>query len=373
MKRLMIQFMGILLLTVMVVPGLLAQQADQNENGTALVLSNGETLTQNADTDKLLKQIISIQLEGASLEEALEVVSRQADLKLMYSKSALPENTTITLQKSSLTLYDALWKILEDTGLRFGISQNGQLVILKQEEAAKEIILETVSGTVTDAQTGETLPGVNVLVKGTTTGTSSDSEGGFELNVPSLQDTLVFSFIGYQTQEVTINGRTSIDVELQSQAVSGEELVVIGYSQRQRGEITGSVANVSGESVARSPVNNITQSIQGKIAGVIVNDRGGEPGDNNAEFLIRGQATLGNNDPLIVIDGVPREEESFANLSPNDIESISVLKDASAAIYGSRAANGVILVSTKRGSQANQLLLSIRVMGWRRLLSIPKL
>ncbi|HLR31976.1 MAG TPA: SusC/RagA family TonB-linked outer membrane protein, partial [Fodinibius sp.] len=207
----------------------------------------------------------------------------------------------------------------------------------------------TVSGVVTTAGTGETLPGVNITVKGTTIGTSTDRNGKYELTPPSLADTLLFSFIGFQTREVPIDGRTDINVTLQSQALAGEEVVVVGYSQKSRGEITGSVADISSMEIAETSTNNITQAIQGKMPGVIVNSRGGGPGNNNAEILIRGQSTMGDNAPLIVIDGIPRSKNDFAHLSPNAIESISVLKDASAAIYGARAANGVILITTKKG------------------------
>lgn len=215
---------------------------------------------------------------------------------------------------------------------------------------------QTVTGTVVDASTSETLPGVNILVQGTTTGTSTDAEGAFSLDVPSLQDTLIFTFVGYQTQEVPINGRTEIDVSLQLSTIAGEEVVVIGYGTQRSENLTGSVSSVSTEEMAEIPVPTVTHALQGMAPGMQVLDGGDMPGHNQVDVLVRGQGTLGRGGdtgsaeasrPLVLIDGL---EGNLSNVDMEDVESISVLKDAaSAAIYGSRAANGVILVTTKRG------------------------
>jgi len=205
-----------------------------------------------------------------------------------------------------------------------------------------------VAGIVTDGSTNSSLPGVNISVKGTTIGTSTGSEGDYSLTVPSLRDTLVFSFIGYQTRELPINGRTEINIQLLQQTVAGEELVVVGYGTQKKTTLTGSVSDIEGTTLEKSPSISLTNTFSGKLPGLVAQNRSGEPGENFANLLIRGRSTLGNNDPLIVIDGVPGRE-GLNNINPNDVASISVLKDASAAIYGARAANGVILVTTKRG------------------------
>jgi TonB-dependent starch-binding outer membrane protein SusC len=204
----------------------------------------------------------------------------------------------------------------------------------------------TIQGKVTDEK-DTALPGVTVLLKGTTNGTATGADGSFALPVPSGNGTLVVSFIGYTTQEVAINNRSTVNIRLAPDAKALEEVVVVGYGEKEKGELTGAVANISGKNIEQTSQMNLTQALQGKIAGLVVNNRGGIPGSDDASILIRGQSTLGNNSPLIIIDGVPRE--SFSHLSPNDIESISVLKDAAAAIYGARAANGVIIIKTKRG------------------------
>ncbi len=209
---------------------------------------------------------------------------------------------------------------------------------------------ETVTGTVVDAENNETLPGVNILVKGTTTGTSTGADGSFELSVPSLQDTLVVSFIGYQTQEVPISGRTEIDIALAGQAIMGEEMVVVGFGTQRREDVTGAVSSVSAQDFEERPMTNTELGMQGLSPGLSIQYEGGQPGEENAVARIRGTGTLNNPNPLVLVDGV---EQSLSTVESSNIESISVLKDAaSAAVYGSRAANGVILVTTKRGAES---------------------
>src|SRR5699024_1963904 len=228
-----------------------------------------------------------------------------------------------------------------------------QLVLLKMQQEKKQVQRqETISGTVTDRQSGETLPGVNILVKGTTTGASTDQNGDFELTVPSLQDTLVVSFIGYQTKEVPIDGRTEIDVALQPQAIAGEEMVVVGYGTQEKRSLTGSVASVEGsELTKRSSVSNTASLLQGRMPGVQVVQNSSQPGAEGVNIQIRGQGTFSSagSSPLVLIDGVPG---SLSDVSSKEIQNISVLKDAaSAAMYGARGANGVIMVETKGGQQ----------------------
>lgn len=207
----------------------------------------------------------------------------------------------------------------------------------------------TVNGIVTSSEDGQPLPGVNISVKGTTTGTSSNAEGGYSLSASSAQDTLVFSFIGYQTREIPINGRSNIDVILTSQAIVGSELVVVGYGSQEKRDITGSVSSVSGKDIQEVPITDAGQAIQGRSAGVVALSSGNRPGQG-VTIRVRGRRSLtASNDPLFVVDGIP-VEGNIDDINPRDIQSIEVLKDASAtAIYGSRGANGVILVTTNRG------------------------
>jgi len=203
----------------------------------------------------------------------------------------------------------------------------------------------TVSGSVSDAS-GELLVGVNVFVKGTTQGTITDVDGNYTISGIPEEATLVFSFVGMKTQEVVVGSQTNINIVLEADAIGLEELVVVGYTTRKKGEITGSISTVKSEELERMSNKDLAKSLSGKVPGLIVNDRGGYPGQGDLTLLIRGKSTLNNNSPLILIDGITAGD--FSNLAPQDIESISVLKDGAAAIYGARAANGVILITTKK-------------------------
>ena len=211
-----------------------------------------------------------------------------------------------------------------------------------------------VEGTVTSAADGTALPGVNVVVKGTSIGTTTDGSGQYTLRAPAPTDTLVFSFVGYQTREVPIQERTSIDVTLQSSTLTQDEVVVTGYQSQQRRTLTGSVSSVEVQELEDDPSTNPIKSLQGRVAGLNVQTTGSPFGD--ATLQIRGASTLGDNSPLFVIDGIPTKNNVEQILSPGSIESIQVLKDAAAAsIYGSRASNGVIVIETKEGGEGNTL------------------
>lgn len=205
----------------------------------------------------------------------------------------------------------------------------------------------TVSGTVTDQTTTEPLPGVNISIRGTNTGTTTDAEGQFDLNVRSLSDTLQFTFIGYATETVPIQGRTELDVQLVPTTISGEELVVVGYGTQREKDLTGSVSVVNVEEMTTLAETQVSEQLQGQASGVTVVSSG-QPGEE-PQVRIRGINTFGNNEPLYVVDGVPTQ--NIDDLNSNDIASMQVLKDAAAAsIYGARASNGVIVISTKQGS-----------------------
>lgn len=223
------------------------------------------------------------------------------------------------------------------------------------------------------SETGEGLPGVTVLVKGTTNGTATDAEGNYSLTVPGGTGTLVVSFIGYLTQEVAINNRSTINITLAPDAKSLEEVVVVGYGVQKKETVTGSVAAVKGAELVKSPTVNLSNSMAGRLPGVVAVNRSGEPGYDGSAIRIRGSNTIGNNSALIVVDGIPGRTGGLDRINPADIESISVLKDAAAAIYGSRAANGVILITTKRGKSGKPQLSYNFNQGYSQPTVIPKL
>ena len=204
-----------------------------------------------------------------------------------------------------------------------------------------------ITGTITD-DNGDPLPGVNVIIKGTTIGTMTDINGKYTLAAPDRSSFVVASFIGYVSVEVPVGNRNVIDITLKSEATALDEVVVIGYGTQKKVNVIGSVTTVSNEEINSAPVSMISNAIAGRLPGAIVQQGTGEPGNDASIILIRGKSTLGDNSPLIVVDGIAGRDMN--SLQPADIESITVLKDASAAIYGARSANGVILITTKRGT-----------------------
>lgn len=244
-------------------------------------------------------------------------------------------------------------------GLLLGIYQPIQASI--HTKASEEEVLGNalypevdVSGTVKDAN-GETLIGVNVLVKGTTKGTSTDLDGTYSIQDVADDAILIFSYVGYQTLEVAVDGEPVHDVVLTADLQQLDEIVVVGYGTQKKANVVGAVTAVSGSKIEAIPAPDVTNAISGRLPGTVIAQGSGEPGQDAAKILIRGRTTLGDGTgPLVVIDGIPGR--SLSEIDPIDIESISVLKDASAAIYGATAANGVILVTTKQGQSGKPRL-----------------
>lgn len=233
-------------------------------------------------------------------------------------------------------------------------------------EQAQTIV---VSGKVTSSFDGLGLPGVSILLKGTYTGTASDAEGNYSIELPSEGGTLVFSFIGYIAQEVQIKNSTKIDVVLQEDTQSLDELVVVGYGEQKKENLTAAISNITSREIQTTTHSSLAQKLQGKVAGLQIRQNSGAPGDFNTMINIRGFGS-----PLYVIDGIARDGAGeFQRLNPEDIESISVLKDASAAIYGLNAANGVIIVTTKRGNKGETVFQYNGVLGVQSPTNVPQM
>jgi len=309
----------------------------------------------------LLEQRLDINIHSSSLNLALKQLEKVANLKFVYRKSLVAGGSEISVDAKQETLGGILTALLEPRRIAFEVVGNRIILskINKAEPVATqptaemkisppEVVNKTVSGTVTD-ETDKPLPGVSIKIKGTSAGAVSDVNGKFSITIPDGSTTLVFSYIGYLPQEISILNQTVINIQLKAAPSSLNEVVVVGYGQQRKETLTGSISTVSGKDITKSPSPNVISSLAGRLPGLIVNQRSGEPGRDDPNILIRGTGTLNDNSPLIIIDGVQRS--LLARLNPDDIESISVLKDASAAIYGARAANGVILVTTKRGAK----------------------
>ncbi|MDR0261856.1 MAG: TonB-dependent receptor [Sphingobacterium sp.] len=217
----------------------------------------------------------------------------------------------------------------------------------------------------------EPIVGANVVVEGAGKGTKTDMSGKFELNAD--KGVLVISFVGYKTLRVPLDGKSNLAIHLENDEHVLEDVVVVGYGTQRKATVTGSISEVKGKDLVKSPQPNLSNSLAGRFSGVVINNRSGEPGYDGSSITVRGQATTGSNDVLVVVDGVPGQIGGLERLDPNDIESISVLKDASAAIYGNRAANGVILVTTKRGKSGKPSITYSGNLGFSSPTRLPKM
>jgi TonB-linked SusC/RagA family outer membrane protein len=307
---------------------------------------------------KVFSQRVSLSEKNVSLEKIFKEITRQTGYTFVYTRSLLKKSKNVSIKVQNAPIERSLDLCFKEQPLTYTILN--KMVVIKEKEIVvpKEIIYTPpptvliITGKVTDDK-GRPLEGATILVKGTQTGTNSDANGNFSIDAEP-NSTLVISFVGFESTEVKIGSQTNISVQLKPTVATSDEVVVVGYGTKQRGEITGSISTLSNESLVKNRTTDLVKSMQGSVPGLIIKDVGGAPGREDASILIRGTHTLGDNTPLFVVDGVP--QSSITQLSPYDIADISVLKDASAAIYGARAANGVIIVTTKRGKQGKTQL-----------------
>lgn len=289
------------------------------------------------------QQRVSVRFESTNIFKALKEVEKKSSFRFVYSNRIFSEKWRITLEARDIAVEDLLNQMLSNTGLTYNIMDNNLVVIKKSEVEDAEI---TVKGKVTDSK-GAPLAGVSVATTDKS-GTSTNESGEFSITVDE-NATLVFSHVGYTTQQVKINSRSQINIVMVDAKDNLSDVVVVGYSTQNRRKMTSAVATVSGEELNKRVATNPAALLQGQLPGLQVIQGSGEPGNEAVNMRIRGTSTFSGagNDPLIIVDGLPG---SLTALNPNDIESISVLKDAaSAVIYGSRGANGVIVIKTKKG------------------------
>jgi len=290
-------------------------------------------------------QTVSLNLKNASMKEVIEELRQQTGYHFLYKMQMLDETRKISLSVNNEPLERVLEKCFADQPITYTINHN-TVVLRKRVPDNIQVQAVKITGTVTDEK-GLPLPGVSVKVKGTTSGIITDGNGKYAITVNDNKAVLEFTFLGFTKQEISINGRTEINVKLLEAQTALNEVVVIGYGTVRRSDLTGATASVKGSDIKAQGVSDVTRSLQGKMPGVTIEASGGDPGAGT-RIMIRGVGTLGKGDPLYIVDGVPTASISYLNQV--DIESIDVLKDASAAaIYGSRAANGVVLVTTKAG------------------------
>ena len=302
-----------------------------------------------------IREEINLNLINIPLLNALHEVAAQTGMKLTLRGDIIPD-IDVTLVEEGIWVSDALDKILTNTGLDFRFSQEGYLLIVRKEvEKDTTLAQETVSGIVRDATDGTPIPAATIVVQGSEEltgsliGTNTNPNGEFEINVPEGLTALVITSVGYLNQTVEIGSSTVIIIELDRAVEMLDDIVVVGYGMQRQERVTGSIASVRAEQLENQPITNLSTALQGQASGVEIVRGGGAPGTGGA-IRIRGTGTVNNANPLIVIDGMPTDLQSLNNINSDDVESIDILKDASAAaVYGNRAANGVIIVTTRRG------------------------
>lgn len=302
-------------------------------------LSASNVLSQN--------KTISIAMQNATVRDVIKEIERQGQVNFFYNENLSELDVKVTVFKKEKPMEEILQSTLAQANMTYQEIKENFVVLVPNKEAPKEQKqTDEVTGQVIDASTGESLPGVNIFIESTTTGTISDIQGNYKISIGPKAKVLVYSYIGYITQRITIGDQRTINIELHADLKELDEVVVIGYGSMRRADLTGSVASISGEQLAAIPVANVTEALTGKMAGVQINTTDGSP---DADIVIRirgGGSVTQDNSPLFIVDGFP--VDNINDISPNDIENIDVLKDASsAAIYGARGANGVILITTK--------------------------
>lgn len=315
--------------------------------------------SRDAKAQEILERLVSIRLKDKSLKTILLKLENEAKVKFMYSSEVLQADRRTTLDINNQSLNEVLNTFLSHLNIAYRYTNNGIVLTPKAvsygldkggEQSNSELLIPadiTIKGIVTD-ETGEKLPGVSIKVKGTTRGSITNTNGEYSIVISDDKAVLVFTFVGYMPQEVVVGNMTNLNIALKIDDKTLDEVVVVGYGTQRKSDLTGAVSIVSAEKLNQGINQSVSHALQGQAAGVTVIQNSGEPG-SGVEIRIRGAGSINDNSPLYVVDGMIG---SIASLNPSDIESMTVLKDAaSAAIYGARGANGVVIVTTKKGKR----------------------
>ncbi|MCT4588147.1 MAG: TonB-dependent receptor [Carboxylicivirga sp.] len=302
----------------------------------------------NAQQSKL-----NLKLTKSSLKEALSIIEKQSDYTFLYNDASINMNKEVSVDAQNATIIKVMDELLDDSNVAYKIVNN-QVVLMLKEGNQNSLLQEqkrTIKGKVTDVS-GEPLPGVNVYAKSDPTkGVISGVDGSYEFLLSEGESEIVFSYIGFEEQVISVANRVEINVTLVEDVTGLDEVMIVGYGTQIKREVTGSIQQVDAEDLKNMPVNQVTQAMQGKVSGVQISQTTGTPGES-LKIRVRGQSSVSaGSDPLYVVDGFPIPD-GINNLNPNEIESITILKDASStSLYGSRAANGVVLIQTKSANK----------------------
>ncbi len=337
-----------------------------------------------ADAQGILDKVVSISVNEVQLKDVFSTLKNQTGAKFVFSSKTIQGDLKVSIKAKEKKLNEVLEKLFTPLGIGYKLIKDRivlyQLKPVSYSESATgadldinvQSIDKVVKGQITDDK-GAPLSGVTVLVKGSNKGTKTDANGFFTISVPEGQTVLVISSVGFQTQEIDVSEKTTANIALVPVLGQLTDVVVVGYATQKKVTVTGSVAQVKGAELEKSPTLNLSNSLAGRLPGITAMQRSGEPGYDGSTIRIRGTNTLGDSGPLIVIDGVPNRAGGIDRLNPADIESVSVLKDASGAIYGARAANGVILITTKQGKSGKPTVSYDFNYGWQQPTVVPKM
>jgi len=296
------------------------------------------------------ESVVNLDLRNVSLNKVLSEIEKQSSFRFFYNRDQINTKRIVDIAANRVKISDVLKKLFAGSDVAYELIDNHIVLVSKNKINSENPISESkeiiITGIVKDKTNA--LPGVVVMVKGAQKGTITDLDGKFTISVSDPNAVLLFSFIGYKSQEIQLNGRNSLEVTMEEDSRNLEEVVVVGYGTQKKANLTGAVGLVRMNDMESRPLTNSSLALQGTVSGVYALQNSGKPGDDNAVIDIRGVGTFGDNTPLVIIDGMPG---NMSDVNSNDINSMSVLKDAaSCSIYGNRAANGVILITTKKGS-----------------------
>ncbi|MDR1501135.1 MAG: SusC/RagA family TonB-linked outer membrane protein, partial [Prevotella sp.] len=310
---------------------------------------------------------IELRTNNLSIKELIAEIEKQTDYLFLFRNNDVDINRIIRLSNKREELSSLLDAAFRNTGISYRFQHKYIVLAISQDQTVQENSWEVravrqqtgrrITGTITDTK-GEPIIGANIIEKGTLNGTVSDLDGNFTLGISTNNAILVITYVGYNQIEVPVGDNNNLSIKMQEDTKILDEIVVVGYGTQKKINLTGSVTSIAfDEEMENRPITNASQALAGKVPGLWVSQNSGQPGNDETQLRVRGWGTLNNTDPLVIIDGV---EGQFSQINPNDIESITILKDASsAAIYGSKAANGVILITTKMGTRGEQLQINL--------------
>jgi TonB-linked SusC/RagA family outer membrane protein len=357
------------LLALLVIPSLGSSQLVTRQSAYVVRFASAIDET---DAPVMLRQAITVRLRNVTLERALQEITSRAGVSLAYSRAVVPVDRIVSVDVQDGSVLRALYQVLSGSNVELWLSTEGHMALVPSSAAADDQANGTVSGRVTTGDSSEPVSDATITVRGTALRALTNSDGRYSISVPEGQHTIFAQRIGFGRDSASVvvraNETATADFVLRPVAVSLNEVVTIGYGTQRRRDLTGAVGSVTSDDIQRTPVTSVEQALQGKVAGVQVTNGSGQPGSTASVRIRGGNSIAAGNDPLYVIDGVPVAASAdgtntytletqgvsglnpLAALNPSDIESVEILKDASAtAIYGARASNGVILITTKRG------------------------